>query len=84
MYINYSRGCTIIVRGSVQMFYRLWQHTSAAIHRADQQTATEEKFILEEAQRREARERKAKMEEWSSRYFERNSITGDWVYKYAE
>ena len=63
---------------------RLWQHTSAAILRADQQAATQEKCLLEEEQRRMARERKAKMEEWAARFFERNPITGDWVYKYAE
>ena len=50
----------------------------------DQDKATNEKFILEDAQRREAKERKAKMEEWTPRYFERNPLTGDWEYKYKE
>ena len=66
------------------MFGRLWQHVSAAILSNDQEGATREKFVLEEAQRREARERKIKLEEWTPKYFERNEITGDWEYKYKE
>ena len=57
---------------------------SIAINNGDQNAATEEKHILEEAQRKGARERKAKMEEWLPRNFERDPITLDWVYKYAE
>ena len=51
---------------------------------SDQEVATKEKSLLEENQRREARERKAKMEEWIPIHFERNDITGDWEYKYKE
>ena len=40
--------------------------------------------LTEEAQRRSAKERKAKMLEWNPRLFERDEITGDWIYKYAE
>ena len=57
---------------------------SAAIASNDQEGATREKFILEEQQRKDARERKAKMEEWTPNYFERNEITGDWEYKFKE
>ena len=57
---------------------------SDAIVCADQHTATQEKFLLEEEQRRLVRERKMKMVEWVSRLFERNHITGEWEYKYAE
>lgn len=57
---------------------------SDAILRSDQTTATNEKCLLEEEQRRLNRERKAKMEDWRPHLFERNLITGDWVYKYAE
>jgi len=57
---------------------------SDAIVCADQHTATQEKFLLEEEQRKLARERKMKMIEWVPRLFERNLITGEWVYKYAE
>ena len=47
-------------------------------------TATQEKYILEERQRKEAKERKAKMVEWVPSLFERDLITGDWMYKYVE
>ena len=63
---------------------KLWMHVSSAILSSDQNGATQEKFLLEEAQRQAARERKAKMEEWNPKLFERDPITGDWVYKYAE
>lgn len=66
------------------MFFRLWLTVSDSILHLDQMTATNEKFLLEEDQRRLSRERKAKMEEWRPSLFERNLITGDWVYKYAE
>lgn len=46
--------------------------------------ATQEKYILEERQRNEAKERKAKMLEWVPRLFERDPLTGDWVYKFVE
>uniref|UniRef100_A0A8C9XXW5 Oxysterol-binding protein n=1 Tax=Sander lucioperca TaxID=283035 RepID=A0A8C9XXW5_SANLU len=52
---------------------RLWQHVTRAINNKDQIEATNEKFILEEAQRKSARERKAKCEEWIS-----------WHYRYAD
>jgi len=64
--------------------FRLWLTVSDSILRSDQTMATNEKYLLEEEQRRLSRERKAKMEEWRPRLFERNIITGDWVYKYAE
>jgi len=57
---------------------------SDSILHSDQTNATNEKYLLEEEQRRLSRERKAKMEEWRPRLFERNLVTGDWVYKYAE
>ncbi|XP_069132132.1 oxysterol-binding protein-related protein 8-like isoform X1 [Argopecten irradians] len=60
---------------------RLWRHVSDAVVINDMTNATQEKFILEERQRKEARERKAKMEDWVPRLFERDLLTGDWVYK---
>ena len=57
---------------------------SDAIAKCDQQAATNEKFILEEAQRKASRERKAKMEDWLPNLFDRDILTGDWVYKYIE
>ncbi|KPP57612.1 hypothetical protein Z043_124644 [Scleropages formosus] len=40
---------------------RLWQHVTRAINNKDQTEATKEKFLLEEVQRKCARERKAKL-----------------------
>ncbi|KAA0720798.1 Oxysterol-binding protein-related protein 8 [Triplophysa tibetana] len=63
---------------------RLWQHVTRAINNKDQTEATNEKFILEEAQRKAARERKAKCEEWTPGLFEQDPITGEWHYRYAD
>ncbi|XP_062373660.1 oxysterol-binding protein-related protein 8 isoform X2 [Sardina pilchardus] len=63
---------------------RLWQHVTRAINNKDQTEATNEKFILEEAQRKSARERKAKCEEWIPGLFEQDSVTGEWHYRYAD
>ncbi|ELT93091.1 hypothetical protein CAPTEDRAFT_166422 [Capitella teleta] len=63
---------------------KMWMHVSAAVLKQDQTAATNEKFILEDAQRKATRERKAKMLEWMPRLFERNDLTGDWVYKFAD
>ncbi|KAF0029516.1 hypothetical protein F2P81_018621 [Scophthalmus maximus] len=63
---------------------RLWQHVTRAIHNKDQTEATNEKFFLEEAQRKSARERKAKCEEWIPALFEQDPITGEWHYRYAD
>uniref|UniRef100_A0A8C1JB30 Oxysterol binding protein like 8 n=1 Tax=Cyprinus carpio TaxID=7962 RepID=A0A8C1JB30_CYPCA len=61
---------------------RLWQHVTRAINNKDQTEATNEKFILEEAQRKAARERKAKCEEWMPALFEQDPATGEWHYRY--
>ncbi|KAL0963135.1 hypothetical protein UPYG_G00350180 [Umbra pygmaea] len=63
---------------------RLWQHVTRAIINKDQTEATNEKFILEEAQRKSARERKAKCEEWVPALFEQDPLTGEWHYRYAD
>ncbi|KAL1416441.1 hypothetical protein MTO96_000722 [Rhipicephalus appendiculatus] len=63
---------------------RLWQHVSAAIVRGDQVAATEEKTILEEAQRRSTKERQARMEPWVPRFFVQDLLTGDYIYKHAD
>ncbi|KAG7454676.1 hypothetical protein MATL_G00262340 [Megalops atlanticus] len=63
---------------------KLWQHVTRAINNKDQTEATNEKFILEEAQRKSARERKAKCEEWTPALFEQDPITGEWHYRYAD
>ncbi|KAK1169220.1 oxysterol-binding protein-related protein 8-like isoform X1 [Acipenser oxyrinchus oxyrinchus] len=63
---------------------KLWQHVTQAIHNKDQMEATNEKYILEEVQRKATRERKAKCEEWKCRLFEQDPITGEWHYRYAD
>lgn len=63
---------------------RLWQLVSAAIARDDQVGATEEKTALEEAQRAEAKERKATCSEWFAKHFNQDLLTGNWHYKYAD
>ncbi|KAK6314554.1 hypothetical protein J4Q44_G00140830 [Coregonus suidteri] len=63
---------------------RLWQHVTRAINNKDQTEATNEKFILEEAQRKSARERKAKCEDWAPGLFEQDPVTGEWHYRYAD
>ncbi|KAF2974724.1 hypothetical protein EK904_001591 [Melospiza melodia maxima] len=63
---------------------KLWQQVTKAINNKDQTEATQEKYILEEAQRRSAKERKLKDEEWACKLFDQDSITGEWHYKYAD
>ncbi|KAK2501720.1 hypothetical protein MC885_010194 [Smutsia gigantea] len=43
---------------------KLWQRVTRAINAKDQTEATQEKYVLEEAQRQAARHRKTKNEEW--------------------
>nr|CAD7571408.1 unnamed protein product [Timema californicum] len=62
----------------------LWQHVSAAILGDDQIMATEEKTVLEEAQRAAVKERKLKCLEWIPKHFEQDLISGQWVYKHAD
>uniref|UniRef100_A0A1A9ZBM1 Oxysterol-binding protein n=1 Tax=Glossina pallidipes TaxID=7398 RepID=A0A1A9ZBM1_GLOPL len=59
---------------------RLWSLVSAAIRRDDQQGATEEKTVLEEAQRKGAKERKATFTQWDPYHFSQDLLTG----KYAD
>lgn len=61
---------------------RLWQHVTGAIVNQDQELATQEKFVLEEAQRQEARQRGNIA--WTPRLFTLDSTTNEWRYKHAE
>ncbi|XP_045481255.1 oxysterol-binding protein-related protein 8 isoform X2 [Harmonia axyridis] len=63
---------------------RLWQHVSAAILREDMIAATEEKTILEEAQRARSKERKAKCEDWLPNHFQQDLKSGRWVYMHSD
>ncbi|XP_072124311.1 oxysterol-binding protein-related protein 8 isoform X3 [Mobula birostris] len=77
--------CTVLFDEQENMeSEKLWQHVTRAIHNKDQHEATREKFILEEAQRQAAKQRKAKEEEWIPRLFEHDQVTGEWQYKYAD
>ncbi|XP_077567278.1 oxysterol-binding protein-related protein 5 isoform X2 [Stigmatopora nigra] len=58
---------------------RLWQHVTRAIVERDQVRATHEKFVLEEAQRKESRERGERA--WTPRLFYRDPVADDWTYK---
>ncbi|XP_035379476.1 oxysterol-binding protein-related protein 5 isoform X2 [Electrophorus electricus] len=61
---------------------RLWTHVTSAIIAKDQNKATQEKFVLEETQRQEARERGERP--WCPRLFTLNTDTSEWQYKYAD
>jgi len=60
---------------------RLWEKVTAAIKRDDQRTATDEKYVLEQAQREKTKERDAKKEKWIPRFFAKNE-KGVWTYKH--
>lgn len=55
---------------------KLWAKVSKAIENDDQNAATEEKTILEEAQRAGARERKVLGKEWIPKHFQLVSLIG--------
>uniref|UniRef100_A0A3Q3JKK1 Oxysterol-binding protein n=1 Tax=Monopterus albus TaxID=43700 RepID=A0A3Q3JKK1_MONAL len=57
---------------------RLWQYVTSAIMDRDQLRATQEKFVLEEAQRREAKDRGDKP--WVPHLFHQHPITSEWTY----
>ncbi|XP_041917201.1 oxysterol-binding protein-related protein 5-like isoform X2 [Alosa sapidissima] len=61
---------------------RLWKNVTSAIMAQDQNRATQEKFLLEEAQRQEARERGQLP--WMPRLFTLDAITNEWCYKHAD
>ncbi|XP_018621224.1 oxysterol-binding protein-related protein 5 [Scleropages formosus] len=61
---------------------RLWRHVTSAILARDQERATQEKFVLEEAQRQEARERGSKL--WTPRLFGLDPVSNEWRYKYTD
>uniref|UniRef100_UPI00398F50FA oxysterol-binding protein-related protein 5-like isoform X2 n=1 Tax=Pristiophorus japonicus TaxID=55135 RepID=UPI00398F50FA len=63
---------------------RLWQQVTRAIKNRDQEQATLEKFILEEAQRKAAKERKEKCEDWVAQLFQQDVATKSWQYKFTD
>ncbi|KAL7729826.1 hypothetical protein ACLKA6_014686 [Drosophila palustris] len=62
---------------------RLWRLVSEAIAREDQVAATEEKTVLEEAQRAAAKDRAENDKQHVPALFELDSY-GQWIYKYAD
>jgi hypothetical protein len=64
--------------------FRLWQRVTAAIKQNDQISATEEKTIIEDEQRRQIKERKATGTEWHPRLFNIDPNTKEWIYTYTE
>lgn len=66
------------------MLFRLWLHVSEALKGSDQEKATQEKFLLEEAQRNASKERKLTNTIYEPKVFEKDVVTGEWIYKYAE
>ncbi|KAJ7323776.1 Oxysterol-binding protein- protein 8 [Desmophyllum pertusum] len=66
----------------------LWTHVGDAIRMNDQEKATSEKLILEEAQRKGHRERREAAVEWIPKLFERDPAAPNainrWLYKYRD
>nr|XP_020826447.1 oxysterol-binding protein-related protein 5 isoform X8 [Phascolarctos cinereus] len=63
---------------------RLWQHVTSAINKGDQVKATQEKSVLEEEQRRRARERQEAFLEWKPLLFLQDPSSQEWHYKYED
>ncbi|XP_051049421.1 oxysterol-binding protein-related protein 5 isoform X2 [Phodopus roborovskii] len=61
---------------------RLWQHVTRAIREGDQHKATQEKSVLEEAQRQRAREHQQSLTPWKPRLFHLDPLTQEWRYHY--
>lgn len=66
------------------LLYRLWQRVTLAIKQNDQVSATEEKTLVEDEQRKQIKERKATGIEWHPRLFKIDSNTKEWTYVYAD
>lgn len=58
---------------------KLWSAVTLAINNDDQVAATEQKTILEEAQRERAKERKMNNHEWIPKYFVQVNITSSYT-----
>ncbi|KAM5317304.1 oxysterol-binding protein-related protein 5 [Glossophaga mutica] len=61
---------------------RLWQRVTRAIRDGDQHRATQEKFLLEEAQRQRAHERQQSLMPWTPRLFHLDPTTQEWRYRF--
>ncbi|GFR60300.1 oxysterol-binding protein [Elysia marginata] len=63
---------------------RLWKKVSDAVVNQDMHTATAEKYVLEERQRQEAKERNRVQQDWVPKLFTLEPSSGKWVYKYVD
>ena len=63
---------------------KMWQRVSAAIRQENQELATSEKTVLEEAQRTATRSRMSRDETWAARSFELEPVSGSWQYRHAD
>ena len=63
---------------------KLWINVSKAIHAGDQVAATEEKTILEDAQRKATSERRITGEDWLPHHFVQDIMSGEWIYKHLD
>lgn len=64
---------------------KMWSKVSAAIRQENQELATSEKTILEEAQRNATKMRMAHNDTWIPRCFELDPVTGEsWHYRHAD
>ncbi|XP_077892270.1 oxysterol-binding protein-related protein 5-like, partial [Ictidomys tridecemlineatus] len=64
--------------------HRLWQHVTRAIHEGDQHRATQEKCVLEEAQRQRIREHQQGLTPWTPQLFHLDPLTHEWRYRYED
>jgi len=60
---------------------RLWHKVSLGLQANDQTVATDEKFIIEDAQRKAVREREEKGIAYEPRFFKKDD-TNQWIYKH--
>nr|CAH0112707.1 unnamed protein product [Daphnia galeata] len=63
---------------------KLWSKVAAAIRQENQELATNEKTILEEAQRNATKLRMSQNETWMPRCFELDPVTDSWHYRHAD
>ncbi|XP_078488779.1 oxysterol-binding protein-related protein 8 [Ciona intestinalis] len=62
----------------------LWRKVSSAIDKQDQVLATDEKYVLEDAQRKGAKKRKEEGVEWLTKHFQYDDKGEQWVYNHID
>lgn len=63
---------------------KLWRLVTQAINNQDQVTATEQKSVLEDAQRQRAKLLHESGQQWKPKYFEFDCSEQEWIYKYLD